>query len=86
MNKLILFVIVFAFSFIINIQAQVAFPLKISDDRRYLVDQNNKPFPILGRTAWFIVSQTVSGYKTFNAFYFSPVIILSEIGIIKSLH
>ncbi len=59
MNKVILFVIIFAFSFIVNIQAQVAFPLKISDDRRYLVDQNNKPFPILGRTAWFIVSQTV---------------------------
>ena len=44
---------------------QVAFPLKISNDKRYLVDQNNKPFPILGRTAWFLVSQSEDGYKTF---------------------
>lgn len=45
--------------------SQVAFPLKISDDRRYLVDQHNVPFPILGRTAWFIVSQTKSNYEVF---------------------
>src|SRR5215471_5210791 len=45
--------------------AQVAFPLKASRNGRYLVDQNNKPFPVLGRTAWFIISQPVDGYKTF---------------------
>lgn len=45
--------------------AQVVFPLKISSDKRYLIDQNNKPFPILGRTAWFIISQPDSGYKKF---------------------
>ena len=45
--------------------SQVAFPLKISDNRRYLVDHNNVPFPILGRTAWFIVSQTKEHYQQF---------------------
>ncbi|MGC3946169.1 MAG: DUF4038 domain-containing protein [Chryseolinea sp.] len=44
---------------------QVAFPLKVSADHRYLVDQRDKPFPILGRTAWFIVSQSEEGYKKF---------------------
>lgn len=45
--------------------AQGRFPLKVSADKRYLVDQNNKAFPILGRTAWFIVSQTEENYKKF---------------------
>lgn len=48
-----------------KVHAQVAFPLKISADKRYLVDQKNKPFPILGRTAWYIVSQTEANYKMF---------------------
>ena len=56
---------VIIFMALIQLQAQVAFPLKISKDKRYLVDQRNKPFPILGRTAWFIVSQPDSGYKKF---------------------
>ncbi|CAN5476646.1 DUF4038 domain-containing protein [soil metagenome] len=50
---------------LLNSFGQVAFPLKISNDKRYFVDQNSKPFPILGRTAWFIVSQPDSGYKKF---------------------
>ena len=45
--------------------AQVHFPVAISGDKRYLVDKDNKPFPILGRTAWFIISQPESGYKKF---------------------
>ena len=45
--------------------AQTAFPLRISDDKRYLVDQRNKPFPILGRTAWCIISQPEKGYQKF---------------------
>jgi len=45
--------------------SRVVFPVKASADGRYLVDQNDKPFPILGRTAWFIISQPVSGYQTF---------------------
>src|SRR5262245_56867305 len=45
--------------------AQYKLPLKVSANSRYLVDQNNKPFPILGRTAWFVISQPVQGYKKF---------------------
>ncbi|HLK29885.1 MAG TPA: DUF4038 domain-containing protein [Puia sp.] len=48
-----------------NGHAQVVLPLKVSSNHRYLVDQKNKPVPILGRTAWFIISQPESGYKKF---------------------
>lgn len=65
MRKLFLFAIIFTFFGFANIRAQVVFPLKISSDKRYLIDQENKPFPILGRTAWFIISQPESGYKKF---------------------
>ena len=41
------------------------FPLVASGDQRYLQDQNNVPFPILGRTAWFITSLSVADYQTF---------------------
>lgn len=47
--------------------AQVAFPLKHSPDNRYLIDSRDKPFPILGRTAWFLASQSEEGYKQFIA-------------------
>lgn len=57
--------IVLLLSLLLNSFGQVAFPLNASNDKRYLVDQNNQPFPILGRTAWFIVSQPDSGYKKF---------------------
>ena len=56
----VLFVIVF-----LNVQAQTIFPLRISDDKRYLVDQQNNPVPILGRTAWLIISQSEKGYQQF---------------------
>jgi Protein of unknown function (DUF4038)/Putative collagen-binding domain of a collagenase len=45
--------------------SQVSFPLKASATKRYLIDQRNIPFPILGRTAWCIVSQPVSSYQAF---------------------
>jgi Protein of unknown function (DUF4038)/Putative collagen-binding domain of a collagenase len=61
----LLLIVAMLFSTVTTVKAQVAFPVKISNDKRYLVDQNNKPFPILGRTAWFIVSQPDSGYKKF---------------------
>jgi hypothetical protein len=48
-------------------QGQPAFPVKISENKRYLVDQQNNPFPILGRTAWFAISLTEDGYKKFLA-------------------
>ncbi|MFI5187722.1 MAG: DUF4038 domain-containing protein [Chitinophagales bacterium] len=57
--------IVLLFSAVTNCAAQVVFPVTISSNKHYLVDQNNKPFPILGRTAWFIISQPDSGYKKF---------------------
>ena len=41
----------------------VAFPLKASANSRYLVDQKNKPFPILGRTSWFLISRPVADYQ-----------------------
>lgn len=55
----------FLTSLILHASAQVAFPLRVSDDKRHLVDQANKPFPILGRTAWFIISQSEEGYERF---------------------
>ena len=41
----------------------VTFPLKASANNRYLVDQKNKPFPILGRTSWFMISQSEADYQ-----------------------
>jgi len=41
------------------------FPVKYSANKRYLVDQNNVPLPILGRTAWFITSLSVTDYRFF---------------------
>ena len=43
----------------------VTFPLAASDNKRYLQDQNGVPFPILGRTAWFITSLSPADYTTF---------------------
>ena len=37
-------------------QGAPTFPLKHSANNRYLVDQNGTPFPIMGRTAWFVTS------------------------------
>lgn len=34
-----------------------AFPLKVSDDGRHIVDQNDKPFFINGDTAWSLIGQ-----------------------------
>jgi hypothetical protein len=42
-----------------------AFPLVASANHRYLQDQNSVPFPILGRTAWFITSLSETDYKLF---------------------
>lgn len=42
-----------------------AFPLAVSANHRYLQDQNGAPFPILGRTAWFITSLSETDYKLF---------------------
>ena len=42
-----------------------SFPVQYSVNERYLVDQNSVPFPILGRTAWFVTSLSVTDYQTF---------------------
>ncbi|HEX2784516.1 MAG TPA: DUF4038 domain-containing protein [Ilumatobacteraceae bacterium] len=41
------------------------FPLSLSSNHRYLVDRTGAPFPIMGRTAWFITSLTSADYHTF---------------------
>jgi hypothetical protein len=42
-----------------------AFPLRTSANGRFLEDQNGTPVPILGRTAWFVVSLSQADYTTF---------------------
>lgn len=44
---------------------QPSFPLVASVNHRYLQDQKGIPFPILGRTAWFITSLSENDYKLF---------------------
>ena len=46
-------------------QAGPAFPVKYGADGRYLVDQNGVPFPIMGRTAWFVTSIPIADYRLF---------------------
>jgi hypothetical protein len=41
------------------------FPVRYSLNGRYLVDQNDTPFPIMGRTAWFVTSLSVGDYHIF---------------------
>lgn len=43
----------------------VTFPVTPSADQRYLEDAAGQPFPILGRTAWFITSLTQAEYSLF---------------------
>src|SRR5215831_12781549 len=45
--------------------AITAFPVQYSLNARYLVDQNSVPFPVMGRTAWFVTSLSVTDYETF---------------------
>jgi hypothetical protein len=60
------FAAIFILAIRLNSLAQkYEYPIKHSTDERYLVDQNNKPFPILGRTAWFVISQPVEKYRKF---------------------
>ena len=41
------------------------FPLRASANGRFLEDQNGGPVPILGRTAWFVISLSETDYTTF---------------------
>ena len=47
--------------------AAVAFPIAHSANGRYLVDREEEPFPILGRTAWFVLSLESSQIEHFVA-------------------
>jgi hypothetical protein len=47
------------------VEAQPKFPLRTSDNRRYLVDADKKPFPILGRTSWCIITQPEQAYHQY---------------------
>ena len=42
-------------SFSLNAQTHVSFPLKFSDNKRYLVDNNNQPFLIKEFSAWGLI-------------------------------
>ena len=59
-----LLIFVVGISVTCNAQSYVS-PLKISANSRYLVDQNNTPCPILGRTAWFVISLSANQYHQF---------------------
>jgi hypothetical protein len=45
--------------------AAPVFPVKYSADKHYLTDQNGAPFPILGRTSWFVVSLPTTDYRIY---------------------
>ena len=40
-----------------DIPGQPVLPLKVSGNGRYLVDQQNRPFLVLGDTAWSLIVQ-----------------------------
>jgi hypothetical protein len=42
-----------------------AFPVALTPGGRTLQDRNGVPFPILGRTAWFVLSLAAADYQTF---------------------
>ena len=44
--------VVVALLFCLNTRAQAAFPLRLSENKRYLVDNNNSPFLIKEFSAW----------------------------------
>lgn len=53
---------------VLSTEATVAaptFPVRHSANHRYLVDRTGKPFPIMGRTAWFVTSLSVPEYRAF---------------------
>jgi hypothetical protein len=47
------------------IGAPPAFPVRHGGSHRFLVDRSGRPFPILGRTAWFLTSLPAADAQTF---------------------
>ncbi|HTU99572.1 MAG TPA: DUF4038 domain-containing protein [Luteitalea sp.] len=48
-----------------SLHAQEPFPLRPSDNGRFLVDASGRPFPILGRTAWFMALLSTADVAVF---------------------
>jgi hypothetical protein len=48
-----------------SVGAAPAYPVRHSANKRHLVDHLGAPFPIMGRTAWFVTSLSEADYKTF---------------------
>ena len=46
-----------------RVSAAPAFPLKVSDNKRYLVDQQGRPFFVMGDTPWFIQKQKIEDVR-----------------------
>ncbi len=46
-----------------GVLAEPAFPLKVSDNKRHLVDQQGRPFFVLGDTPWFIQKQKIEDVR-----------------------
>jgi len=44
-------------------EAKPAYPLKVSPNRRYLIDQKGRPFFVLGDTPWFIQKQKMEDVR-----------------------
>lgn len=63
--RLFLIFVVFISGSSLTTEAQVKFPLQTSSNGRYLIDANSRPFPILGRTSWCIISQPVASYQKY---------------------
>jgi len=67
LNKRILLAVLFV-ACALPLSAQTAYPLKASANSRYLVDQNNVPFMIVGDSAWAMMPQlTPSQMATYFA-------------------
>lgn len=42
-----------------------AFPLRVAEDNRHLVDATGRPFVLRGRAAWSVLTQPVASYRAF---------------------
>ncbi len=40
-----------------------AFPLRVSENKRHLVDQRNKPFFVMGDTPWFLQKRKIEDVR-----------------------
>jgi hypothetical protein len=58
-------VLLFVNTLVNSVPAAPVFPVKYSANSRYLVDQNDTPFPITGRTAWFLTALSVGDSHAF---------------------